>query len=108
MMADYIKREDVEKVLRDAHINRPLDSDRWVIAQISEGVAKIPAADVRENVRGRWKEKIIGNPAGGGTLCVSICVCCGVRVYATAVKCDLNYCPNCGADMRGFYDDAAV
>lgn len=95
-MDDYIKREEAIKIC-----NMPNYNIHDILFALKTIPGKmIPAADVRENVRGRWKEKIIGNPAGGGTLCVSICVCCGVKVYATAVKGDLNYCPNCGADMR--------
>ena len=43
-----------------------------------------PTADVRENVHGRWM----------GTVCSA----CG---ESTSFYYDCDYCPKCGADMRG-------
>ena len=52
-----------------------------------------PTADVRENVRGEWHD--------------GDCSCCGWSWRDIAYDSDLhnglqsNFCPNCGADMRG-------
>lgn len=48
---------------------------------------------------GTWQWKIHGKAGSGGTLGEAICDQCGKSTYATAVKGDLNYCPNCGAKM---------
>ena len=48
---------------------------------------------------GTWQWKIHGKPESGGTLGEAICDQCGKSTFATAVKGDLNYCPNCGAKM---------
>ena len=52
-------------------------------------------ADVRENVKGEWKildKHTVQCPVCNNTLDLS-----GVN----AGRGDANYCPNCGADMRG-------
>ena len=54
----------------------------------------------QEAKTGTWQWKIHGKAESGGTLGEAICDKCGKSTYATAVKGDLNYCPNCGAKMR--------
>ncbi len=51
----------------------------------------MPTADVVERKRGKW---IIREPIHMH----SICSCCG---YYNAISPYYEYCPNCGADMRG-------
>ena len=53
----------------------------------------------QEAKAGTWQWKIHGKADSGGTLGEAICDQCGKSTYATAVKGDLNYCPNCGAKM---------
>lgn len=55
-------------------------------------IARFPAADVRENVRGKWK--IYCDDKG----IVQDCYCdqCGFNSVIGG-----NFCPHCGADMRG-------
>ena len=55
-----------------------------------ELIVNAPAADVRENKRGRWKDGDM--PIYGGYKCSA----CGKNT----VHYKANYCPNCGADMR--------
>lgn len=50
-----------------------------------------PTADVRENVKGRW----IADELTGW-----LCSNCGEHIVLN-VKMHGDYCPNCGADMRG-------
>ena len=49
-----------------------------------------PTADVRENVHGKWGYSLAGNWK---------CSVCGDEPYYDSRK-GLNFCPNCGADMR--------
>lgn len=63
-----------------------------------------PTADVRENVRGEWREE---NPREKSMMWR--CSVCGRIAYYPTIgerknykkHCGYNYCPNCGADMRG-------
>lgn len=78
-MAEYIKREDVLHIL--------LHTDSVYGAYMS--ISKIKPADVIERKRGKWiKIKYR-----------SICRDCSFRGFAS-----WNFCPNCGADMRGEQD----
>ena len=52
-----------------------------------------PTADVRENVRGKWKRRIVD----GGWNANLVCSECG---YTLMIEDGYHFCPNCGADMR--------
>ena len=69
---------------------------------IEEGLLADAIALLKEQEAktGTWQWKIHGKAASGGTLGEAICDQCGKSTYATAVKGDLNYCPNCGAKME--------
>ena len=54
---------------------------------LGEIIDDIPTADVRENVRGEWIS-IMGH---------QVCSICGYKNDIVPT----NFCPNCGADMRG-------
>ena len=92
-MKDYIEREAACELLAMA-----LDDD-WEPEYAANRMNEIPAADVRPVVRGKWER----TDAYPHRLYCSIC-------YKTYLKNDellerwefpLNFCPNCGADMRG-------
>ena len=60
-------------------------------------IAETPAADVRENVRGFWYALEKGDKGySAGDFKCSIC---GEPNHTWIPK--PNFCPNCGADMRG-------
>lgn len=87
-MTEYIDRE---AVLWDLHHLWDWDSvdgitASTVLKQVITDVKNVPAADVRENVKGKWE------PRGGYYYCSQ----CGARYEWGG-----NFCPNCGADMRG-------
>lgn len=54
-----------------------------------------PTVDVRENVKGEWEVIDYAEPRRYG------CSICRIFVWHPT-----NYCPNCGADMRGEEDDS--
>ena len=87
-MAEYIERE---KLLRDINHYHLSDGkfQHWVEVQ--------QAADVSPVRHGRWIDAypdIEPNP-----MCMyGICSECG---FEQGISKYLNYCPNCGADMRG-------
>ena len=87
-MTDYIER----KAAFDAAQEHFCDSARTL-----EAIETLPAADVRLVVRGRWIEK----PYLLGT--TNVCSVCGENYGMPHGK--YNFCPNCGADMRGGDED---
>ena len=114
-MAEYIKREDILKILHAARYNcaynredlmsnGTLDVYKWLKTKIE----KLPAADVVprelyqralsdvvtlsvERKRGEWIHRT-GNR--------DECSNCGARYYQDLKEPFMNFCPNCGAEMR--------
>ena len=91
-MSDLIKRSDaIEKI-----------ADYFDLIGYSRRFAKIlldkvPSAD---RPKGEWIEDYHGN--GWNDYWDYTCSNCGKRYErADAVLCKANFCPNCGADMRG-------
>ena len=72
----------------------------WIATK--EDIDAIPTADVRENVKGEWLPmKRFGGEAGQ-TPDVMCSVCNAPALWLGTLGCiRSNYCPNCGADMRG-------
>ncbi len=86
-MSDYINRIDAIHAITAAF------DELLSVADAVEILDKLPAADVVERKRGKW----IGGELG-------YCSCCGHEGCASDIwtGCEENqYCPNCGADMRG-------
>lgn len=71
---------------------------RWETAydEVADEIDELAAADVRENVRGEWKHD------KDDSLISGYCSNCGWEsiIMETDVA-DMDYCPNCGAYMRG-------
>ena len=103
-MSDYIKREDAIKAFCYRCLIRGKCKLDEVYCLPRKKLDEIPAADVRENVRGEWVfEK------GDGKTCVDGWVCTNCKCsYHTNVPyfSEYKYCPNCGAIMRGDQDGA--
>ena len=93
-MTKYVDREKVEARLKAYADNAPfgdvikglIDA---VVFDLTGAIKDIPAADVRENVSAKWE--YVGFMAVG-------CSNCHETFYELTSD---NYCPNCGADMRG-------
>ena len=107
-MAEYIERERIEKFFDGIYDCADLTFEpndhccstddcghcKWYETKnaIQKRILSIPAADVRPVVLGEWK-KI------GKTGCIFVCSACDKTFpYKT------NFCPNCGAEMRGEQD----
>ena len=99
-MDDYIKREDVERLIcSECCIGFCQKNMCRIINRLKE---EIPAADVRENVRGEWVERkdiYPHKPDGEITSWTYKCSRCN---QLSQLKYD--FCFNCGADMRGMND----
>lgn len=81
MNIDYISRETAK-----AEVRKKFHSLQER-CEINEVLNSIPAADVRPVVRGKWGKD-------------GDCQVCGCQPYYERDIHTLNYCPNCGADMR--------
>lgn len=75
-----------------------------MLIECKKTIEKMPTANVRENVTGKW-EKL----SCGLSYYTAICSACGERAKAWTVEkswdnyeyCFPKYCPNCGAKMEG-------
>ena len=71
-----------------------LDDD--MIARLNIAIQRIPAADVRPNIKGYWIKTGQSFIYPDKFICYS-CSECGYDIEKTK----FNYCPNCGAKMEG-------
>ena len=101
-MAEYIKREDAKRTLFKRLLTECFS--KRLVDIFLDDIAKIPAENVRENVRGKWLnfygEEMHLNKKGE-TTGESYCSECKMFLMASdEYECYGNFCPNCGADMR--------
>ena len=92
-MNDYISRQktidDLREILNDP--NCPL----FVSVTVHQILESIPAADVRPVVYGEWDSN-------------DCCTNCGEEAdynWERGIHFYSNFCPNCGADLRGRNND---
>ena len=99
-----------EKRLIDAHdlwsdiMMLPHNGDMISSDEVEQAIMDAPTVDAVEVVHGRWARKQIGKYTGADEVCCSVCGCwIGVvssdTGFREAIE-GMNYCPNCGADMR--------
>ena len=117
-MADYIKREDAinalwkalyefedrrEKIFTDVP---ELNIADWINHRVHvqschadciDAVNAIPSADVAEVRHGKWIDKTMSVPNGHGQTYGKY----GCSLCKGKVRYKTDFCPNCGADMRG-------
>ena len=106
-MADYISREAAIDALEGCQQYKVSTEDYAVdYAQAKTELMMLPTADVRENVRGKWMEAAWENINTGELRKGRRCSICGSGYFRYDVSVNTvsdipNFCPNCGADMRG-------
>lgn len=88
-MSDYISREAAIHAITEAY------DEVLSVADAIECLDRIPAADVRTVVRGKWVETAISTNDGLSHLFGFKCSNCGGFCMGES-----NFCPNCGAEMR--------
>ena len=108
-MSEYIDREAVKNAIyaRRDRFNGDDISDIYTSCGLTEAddiVDSIPAADVVPVRHGRWEQKEVFETKGNvDELQSAFCSVCK-RFHTTPYSyyfTHYNYCPNCGADMRG-------
>ena len=98
-MAEYIEREALLKFIENG-LNNPDKTKAfgYDAVEIMTEVQYAPAADVVERKRGEW-EFVEQRFYHGGFINLFRCSEC-----SAATDKEYNFCPNCGADMRGDTD----
>jgi len=86
-LSDYISREEAIQAYEDSLHGK---------GSVYGLIGKIPSADVRENIHGEWIE-VTDYKDDNEYRWHIICSVCRHRGMFE----DDNFCPNCGADMRG-------
>ncbi|MBP5720439.1 MAG: hypothetical protein J6W82_05185 [Bacteroidales bacterium] len=107
-MSDYISREASLRYLNDiwltatpdgrtAEEDKPIAVARCMgLNDAMDAIKSIPAADVREVVRGKWLFDCERQMHDGWTYRQYHCTVCGFQMVGGIH----NFCPNCGADMK--------
>ena len=100
MMTDYIKRTDAVKIAEKYGLanGSVLGRHTGLADCIARDISELPAADVAEVVHGEWET----NSDRPDSLVCSVCKC-GFDMWKHDPH---NYCPNCGARMDGWMEDA--
>ena len=93
-MAEYIKRAYVEQCMNDSFRNAGIPAEAR--RKMQKWLDNAPSADVVERKKGKWEKH--HDDVVYWWQC-SECQC--VTFYEDALT---NFCPNCGADMRGEND----
>ena len=76
-------------------ISKHVQND-WLMYEIKEAIKNIPTANVRENVKGEWIECDDRH--------CECPICHSVWSYFENMVEYFDFCPHCGADMRGGED----
>ena len=91
-MSRYIETELLKADIRPFSEYESNRSNKDWVRRFENAIDAQPTADVRENVKGEWIEQ------EDDYYHYWECSECGFGVGLDDIR---NYCPNCGADMRG-------
>ena len=91
-MKDTIYREDAVKAV----LGITMYENRVPIGTVIYNIKSLPSAD---RPQGEWKRRLVDNGFNADWVCSE----CGYRVKTDFVS--FNFCPNCGARMKGADDE---
>ena len=95
-MADFIKREAAINTQERMCLGCPVDRRlcyKCAVTTTTKQLLELPAADVRPVVHGEWLPTNDANK-------LRCSKCDIIHLIAQYPHGEINYCPNCGADMR--------
>ena len=95
METDCIYREKAIETAFDVVENSYDEGYQRAAYDIAKGLNAIPAADVRPVTRGRWNRYVHDKELWG-----NYCSACNTYL-PPGMDWEPNFCPSCGADMRG-------
>lgn len=97
-MNEHIRREDAINWLSTlkSEIGQSRYMSLWPYGQALDEIIYLLEAGVRENVRGEWIVNEKQNPNGVDWCHCSVCGGTNIKQNISSI----NFCPNCGADMR--------
>lgn len=91
-MSDLISRSEVIDILCNLHIDNIAVNDK----RVTEYIKELPTVEAEPVVHGEWK---LYEEEGNAWQC-SVCGNVWFLAYDTPQENCMNFCPNCGADMR--------
>lgn len=100
-MDDYISREAAILEFCDDCIDKKWCKRNGGSCSKINNINAVPAADVRPVMRGKWKKRMEEKetPYYKSFTPIWSCSECGTE-YDPSLCMTINFCPNCGADMR--------
>lgn len=93
-MADYIERQAALDALRN--VTNDQNCPAFIAATVEQILTEAPAANVREDVQGKW---VLENTREKSYM--RVCSVCKRTAYCCTPVFSYCFCPNCGARMTG-------
>lgn len=94
------KTETIERLRGVIEITVPItDHDGGFIDGIESSISTVSTMPTAQPRKGKWKRRLVDNGFNADWVCSE----CGYRDKTDFVS--FNFCPNCGADMRGKKDE---
>ena len=105
---DFIKRSDALLAAFDLNLRdcSALLNNGIPYQHIKNALRTIKAIDVQPVVHGKWEEGLCYDYYSKGVLESKCSICGSWNLFdSDGYNCESNFCPNCGADMRGGITD---
>ena len=98
-MSDLISRQAaIDETWKEPEYTDPLN----VLTEIRDRLMALPTIEP-ERKKGKWIDAVLPNDSGG--LQVQVCDQCNTFFPLAYTGGGHNFCPNCGANMRGEQDE---
>ena len=91
--ADALYKDICDSINQMTAIGIAVDGE-WMWAKLNDALDNAPT--IEERKKGKWKRAYLDHEAMGERPSILYCSVCN-----QCIAYPVNYCPNCGADMRG-------